>query len=48
MLRAADHACFFRAPDRVADAHGDIPRVETYDELRAALRATLAVAPGPG
>ena len=48
MLRAADHACFFRAPNRVADAHGDIPRVETYDELREALRATLAVAPGPG
>lgn len=37
MLRAADRACFFRAPDRVADAHGDIPRFETYDELRGAL-----------
>ena len=37
MLLAADRACFFRAPDRVADAHRDIPRFETYDELRGAL-----------
>ena len=38
MLRAADRACFFRAPDRVADAHGDVPRFETYDELMGALQ----------
>ena len=37
MLRAADCPYFFRAPDRVADAHGDIPRFETYDELMRAL-----------
>ena len=37
MLRAADRACFFRAPDRIAEAHPDIPRFETYDELRKAL-----------
>ena len=36
-LRTAERACFFRAPGRVADAHPDIPRFETYDELRRAL-----------
>ena len=37
MLRAADRACFFRAPNRIAEAHPDIPRFETYDELSKAL-----------
>ena len=41
MLRAADSGYFFRAPKQVADAHADIPCVESYEELRAALTAAL-------
>ena len=37
MLRAADRACFFRAPNRIAEAHPDIPRFETYHQLSKAL-----------
>ena len=40
MLGAADNACFFRAPGRIAEAHPDIPRTETYTELQAAFQAT--------
>ena len=37
MLRAADRACFFRAPEGIADEHPDIPRVDEYEALQKVL-----------
>ena len=37
MLRAADHACFFRAPERIAEDHPGLPRVDDYEALQTIL-----------
>jgi phosphoserine/homoserine phosphotransferase len=42
MIREADAGCLFRAPESIRQSYGDIPCVDTYDELLLRIDAFLA------